>query len=504
MLKFTASPQGEKLSDDFIVELNEEVTFNPYEARVSAMPYNTTWPGMQRPIDQTEFASFFSFKMDEEIRVHLKSKKEFSEVEIRPLSKNIKARIDGNDIYFTIKEVGQYTVELDGFHNALHIFADPICDFGVDKNDECVIYFAPGVHHAGVIEVTSNQTVFIDSGAVVYGSVVGMHAENVRVVGYGVLDGSEEQRYDDTLLLPSSYYSKKYNNMDISQDEQLLKDFLINEKTLHGCIRFYSCQNIEISGVVCRDAASYTVIPAACNNVTIDNIKLIGMWRYNSDGIDLFNCSNSVIKNCFLRNFDDCVVLKGFKGWDTHNMENILVKNCVIWCDWGRALEIGAETSANEYRNIIFEDCDIIHGAYIMLDIQNLGRAEVHHILFKNIRCEFTKYQLSCEFQCDMSAPYTNPTKNEQPLLLFASSYEKDLFSDDGIIGKIHDISFKDIFVYCDEGITMPKSMFRGVDAEHMAADIIIDGLYMNGKKIDAFEKANIDCNQYTKNVIIK
>lgn len=61
--------------------------------------------------------------------------------------------------------------------------------------------------------------------------------------------------------------------------------------------------------------------------------------------------------------------------------ENILVERCVIWCDWGRALEIGAETNAPEYRNIIFRDCDIIHGSSVMMDIQHHNRAEIHHIL---------------------------------------------------------------------------------------------------------------------------
>jgi hypothetical protein len=174
MLKVQSLPQGEKTSKDFTVVLNDTLTVDLYEARVSAVPYNTIWPGQQRPIDQTELAPFFSFEMDEAVNVHLTADKDFQEVVIRPLSENIKAKTDGRDIYFTIRQPGQYTVELDGFHNALHIFTNPIADFGVTADDQNVIYFAPGIHKAGVIDVKSNQTVYIDAGAVVYGAVIGI------------------------------------------------------------------------------------------------------------------------------------------------------------------------------------------------------------------------------------------------------------------------------------------------------------------------------------------
>jgi len=513
MLKTAPIPEGEQVCDDFSVALNGEAVCC-HAARVSAMPYNTVWPGRQRPLDQTETASFFSFEADETVTVRLEAKKPFSEVVVRPLSENIAPKTDGQTIEFEICRPGQYVVECDGFHNALHIFANPPADFGIDKTDPSVIYFPPGVHRPGTIEITDGQTVYIDAGAVVYGAVLGIGIKNARVVGYGIIDGSEEIRDDYTLLLPTDIkgwpeHSRKAFSLrngvpvpEFSLDPEGLREFLATTETLVGCIRFYNCMNIEINGVICRDAASFAIIPAGCFNVVCDNVKLIGMWRYNSDGIDFFNSANGIVKNSFLRNFDDCMVLKGIKGWDGRNMENILVRNCVVWCDWGRALEIGAETCADEYKNIIFEDCDIIHSADICLDIQNGDRAHVHNVTFQNIRCEFSKYQLCSVYQHDMAAPYPGRAGERWPALFCAHGY-CGVWSEDNKLGKIDNVMVKDIYVYTDCGAPMPASYIEGAQkrystTEHNTENVTFDGIYHNGKRLASMAEANISIEAAT------
>ena len=71
--------------------------------------------------------------------------------------------------------------------------------------------------------------------------------------------------------------------------------------------------NAFISGIILRDPHEWTVVPRNCDSITIDNIKLIGLWRYNSDGIDLVNSKNITIRNTFVRSFDDNIVIKGLK-----------------------------------------------------------------------------------------------------------------------------------------------------------------------------------------------
>ena len=51
------APAGEQLSDDFEVNVDDQAV-PVYRCRVSAVPLNQVWPGYQRPLDQTELASF--------------------------------------------------------------------------------------------------------------------------------------------------------------------------------------------------------------------------------------------------------------------------------------------------------------------------------------------------------------------------------------------------------------------------------------------------------------
>ena len=52
-----------------------------------------------------------------------------------------------------------------------------------------------------------------------------------------------------------------------------------------------------------------------------------------------------------------------------------------VWCDWGSALELGAETCADEYSDILFADCDVIHATHVCMRTHNSDRAHVHDML---------------------------------------------------------------------------------------------------------------------------
>lgn len=86
------------------------------------MPFNRWWPGKQRDISQSEEAGFISFSGDETVTVRVKKRGGFGKAVLRPVSKQIRPVVDREEIVFVLKENGNYALELDGEHHALHIF----------------------------------------------------------------------------------------------------------------------------------------------------------------------------------------------------------------------------------------------------------------------------------------------------------------------------------------------------------------------------------------------
>ncbi len=498
-MKITNIPANERIPAFFTAKIGGFPAV-PCFARVSGMSFNRWWPGHQRDMEQSEEAAFLSFSMTDAAAIELTMQKDFQEVVIRPLSEAVDARIEGRVIRFDVTQPGQYSVEVDGIHNPIYIFADPETDFGVTPQDKNVIYFGPGVHRIGLLDMKDGQTLYIDRDAVVYGAVRAINAENIRIVGNGILDNSVVERTNETLLVAhdvtrrnpegDSFHvmlkgrevvAPRIKGSSILRETEAFKDYLSELNMLDSPIQLYGCKNVELNGFILRDSAGFSVTAANCERVICDNLKLVGMWRYNSDGIDLFNSRDCVIRNCFLRNFDDCIVLKGIPGWDEKNIQNILVENCVLWNDWGRALEIGAETCADEISDIVFRDCDVIHVAHIAMDIQCCDRAWVHDVLYENIRVEFSKYDPLPKLQQSDSHVYKE--QNGEATLM-ECAFGSTFYSNDRVKGKISNITYRNIRVYADREDFSPKINMRNYDDEHTVGDIRYEGIYINGKNM--------------------
>ena len=188
-----AAPAGEKLFEDYTLRVNGQAV-PVYVCRVSAMPFDQVWPGYQRPLDQTELAGFAYWGMSGPVQVEVTVKRPFHSVVVRPISRGIHPTVQGQRITFQLSRPGQFTVELDGPHHALHLFADPPEEEAPKAGDPNVLYFGPGVHRPGKIQLKSGQTVYVAGGAVVYAMIEGHGVSGVRILGRGIIDSSEFAR----------------------------------------------------------------------------------------------------------------------------------------------------------------------------------------------------------------------------------------------------------------------------------------------------------------------
>lgn len=483
---------------------NYEVKINGHSvpldtARVSAVPFNRRWPGHQRGKEQTELINFLSFSFDEAVTFEITPETPFEEVKIRPLSLGITPEIKDGKITFTLEKPAYFTVEPFGRNNALHIFADPMPCYDIDYKDPNVLYFEAGEHDVGEIKLESNQTLFIDEGAVVYACVSSIDAENIKIIGRGILDNSKNT---EKIL----FECNAENN-----------DEAVNNATRKHTIQLEYCNNIKIEGITIRDSLVYNIRPIGCKNLHISNVKIIGCWRYNSDGIDMHNCEDVLIDNCFLRTFDDSLCVKGFDCYYEGDVEkavneamyrngksydifkNTVIKNCIIWNDWGKCLEIGAETRAKEIYDIVFENCNIIHVTGPALDCYNVDYADVHDVIYRNINVEYDNIIPKTLIQKNDKEIYQNTDCNYAPMLINVLSTFHHEYSAGGTRRGINrNITFKNIHLY---GRQKPTLYFKGYDETHQTKDILVEDLYWNGELLTSFNDEDFIIADYTENI---
>ncbi len=476
-----AAPAEEKLYEEYTLRVNGQVV-PVYSCRVSAMPFNQVWPGYQRPIDQTESAGFAYWGMSGPVSVEVVSKRPFKSVAVRPSSRGIRPAIKGQHITFQLSRPGQFTVELDGSHHALHLFADPPEVYAPKPGDPNVLYFGAGVHRPGKIQLKSSQTVYVAGGAVVYTAIEGRGVSGVRILGRGIIDTSEFVRGKG-----------------------------------HGSIHLSDCSDAKVDGVILRDPDEWCLSAFGCRNLSVSDVKLIGLWRYNSDGIDICNSQDVTIQGSFIRSFDDSIVLKGVKwgkeAYDQQPVRHVRASNLVIWCDWGRALEIGAETSAPEMADVVFRDIDVIRNTHIAMDIQHSDRAAIHDIRYEDVRVEVDDYnplpliqnQPGEKYNPHTEAPAaacggcaTLPTQTVYVPNLLVIVIHPTAITRDQEAGTVRDVIFKDISV---TGRTMPPSAFTGLDAMHDVRGVTIENMRYNGRPITNAGDAGLEIRKYVQDV---
>jgi len=460
------APEGERLSEYHEVIVGG-VSVPVYECRVSAMPFNQVWPGYQRPLDQTELAGFAYWDMAGPVTVAIRSSRPIESVVVRPLAAGIEPRVERDHIRFELDRPRQLVVEVNGPHNALHLFACPP-EKGAPRADaEGVRYFGPGVHQAGKITLESNQTVYLAAGAVVYGSIQAQGAENIAVRGRGIIDVSPFPRGEGG-----------------------------------GAVHLTDCRNVTLEGVIMRDPDVWCCSLFGCSNVHIEGVKLVGLWRYNADGIDACNSQDVTIRDCFVRAFDDAIVLKGLKfgqdSLDGRPVRNVRVSGCTIWCDWGRAMELGAETCAPEFADVVFDDCDIVRTTHIAMDIQHGDRARIHDIRFEDIRVEMELPNPHPVYQQSAEARYAPPNDDQYLPALFVIIIQGTAYSQDKERGSVRNVLLRNISVTAPR---MPASSLQGFDAEHNVDGVTFEGLRLNGKPLPSLAEAQISVGAHVSNV---
>ncbi|NLO84000.1 MAG: hypothetical protein GX096_01015 [Clostridiales bacterium] len=349
---------------------------------------------------------------------------------VRPLSLGITPAYQGDTVTFTLDKPAQLTVEInDQQAGALHLFAEAL------RSEEEILAttlcFEAGLHEVGTVTLQSGQSVYLASGAVVRGQFLANDAEDIRIYGRGILDGSQFHRWDQQTVP----------------------------------IDFVNCKQVSISDITILDPAAWTLNLYLCEDVTIDHVKIIGA-RSNSDGITLQSCKRVAVSNCFVRGWDDNLVVKGYDG----DVSDISFTDCVLWTDLAQSCEIGYETRADVIENITFENITVLHANHKpVCSIHNSDNALVQNIVFRNIVVEDCQLGQGdgAEFLIDLTT-----TKSQ-----WSKSKER---------GNIRNVLIENVTVLSGK---VPAFRIFAINKDHTVDHVTIKNLSLMGEVVESFDQ---------------
>ena len=445
------------LNDDYDVTLDGRKV-EVRACRESRIPFNRYWPGRQRPLDQTERASYLAFEAEGAVACRVVPKIPFKKVVVRPLSAGVKPVVADGTVSFTLPKPGYYVLETDGSHKALHLFMEPSRNF--EERERATLIYGPGMHMAGLVRLKDHDRVYVDRDAIVFGCFTGENVKDVKIFGYGVIDSRVCERVFEGGYTPLQ----------------------------QSCLRFHGSKDISIDGPILMDSPCWVLACFDCEDVDIRHVKIVGQWRYNTDGIDICNSRRVKVRDCFVRSFDDTLVIKGVPPYRDKAVEDVTVERCVMWCGWGKAIEPGVETWAPYFRNVRFVDCDVIRSAGAALNVSAGGSAVMEDFTFDDIRVEMQADNLPQIIQKSDDQQYDPADEKSFPVLVKIDNRNYVELGDEPL-GHVRNCTFRNISVLSEPGVPPPKirimSQTPPGGVQRPFENIMLENFSINGEPAD-------------------
>lgn len=266
----------------------------------------------------------------------------------------------------------------------------------LSANGGGTLYFPAGVYKTGPIELKSNITLDLESGAVIsfsdyfedylpfveirYEGIVmksfhpliySYEAENITIKGRGTLDGNGRLwwnahngfKVSDAKNEPNiEKYSAMWNeaNKDLlSEYSEDLKGYPSRRFFRPPFFQAYRSKNILIEGVKFTNSPFWTITPTFCSNIRVTGVTIDNPISPNTDGIDPSSCNNVHISDCHINVGDDCITIKSGKDNQgrKYNVpcENLTITNCTMLAGHGGVV-IGSEMSGS-VRKVVISNC---------------------------------------------------------------------------------------------------------------------------------------------------
>jgi polygalacturonase len=242
------------------------------------------------------------------------------------------------------------------------------------------VFIPAGQYISGAIEMVSNMTLYLDSGAVLRfaanrqeypmvqsrfegvetqapaAMIGGHHLENITITGRGtiVADNAEWRK-----LMGEPAYRTAWNDLlgKLERKEPVMeeqrRDAAMSLRA--DFIRPVESRNVLIEGIHIMGGPMWVLHILYCQNVVIRNVVVESFPGANTDGVDVDSSRHVRISDSYFDTGDDAICLKSGKDADglrvNRPTEDVAITNCTIHRGHG-AVVLGSETSGG-IRNVV-------------------------------------------------------------------------------------------------------------------------------------------------------
>ncbi len=219
-----------------------------------------------------------------------------------------------------------------------------------------------------------------------YHLIVARDAENISIVGDGVIDGNGHAFWHE----PMREIAARGIDVDAYCDEHGLKAVYRNanhpwyrehQQRISPMIEIKNCRHVRMRGITFANSPGWTVHCHDCDDLHIHGITIANcLYGPNTDGLDLNGCRDVRISDCDLTCGDDAIIIKSMG--DTRSSERIAVSNCIISTNCA-ALGLGAEC-VNGIRDVTFTGC-VIRQALRAFQVEMWDAGLIENVVVSNI-----------------------------------------------------------------------------------------------------------------------
>ena len=267
-----------------------------------------------------------------------------------------------------ILKVTDYGIDNDG--KTLNTEKIQACINRLSSKRGGTLIFPKGRYLTGTIELKPNVHIVLEEGAVLLGStdpshyhkiepkdaprsprdadnsklalLVAYRADNISITGPGTIDGQGRQL---ALTVDSILYA---NDAEYRQKKHSIRGARPSETYRPKIINFNSCSHVKVSGCTIRNSACWVQTYELCHDLVVDGVKVYSRAYWNNDGLDVTDCRNVRITNCYIDSADDGICLKSY--YPGFCDDSVSIRNCTVVSS-ASAVKIGT-ASIGGFRNI--------------------------------------------------------------------------------------------------------------------------------------------------------